>query len=300
VRLGSVFLIAVGVSACADDIVAPPPAEANFTIWGSLNPDSTAQAIRVVPVLPIINGERPEPLDASVMMTDLETGETVAWQDSVVTYPRGRIGHVFHTAAAIPYGSRQLVRVVRSDGAETTATVQIPSIIAPIVEEPVLTSPVRFEVDVTMPTYWPQASHLDILSVSYDLVVGDVCEHISITEPGANRSIVSEADGGLRIDFSLDRAVESGWFTANSVNGFGVGPKGYGVLGITLEVLVSGIDARPPGGTYNPALFFAPGQFSNVEDGFGLVVGAYKQTVSWVPDRQLTTHAGFGGRFGCE
>ena len=285
-RLRLVLLIAVSASACADDIVAPPPAEAHFTIWGSLNPDSTAQAIRVVPVLPIIDGESPDPLDATVTMTDLATGRSTSWTDSVVTYSRDRIGHVFHTTATIPHGSHQRVRVTRSDGAEVTATVHIPPAVSPVLEAPVITRAGFQDLDVTYPIFWPGAPYLEVLSVHYELLQVYECRLFSITEPGPNGATVTQTDAGWRINLSLDEAVRRGWFSNTP-------DRGRILFSISLEALVSGTDARPPGGTYDPALFFAPGQFSNVENGFGLVVGAYRQTISWVPDRRLTTHSGF-------
>lgn len=283
-RLCLALLLATGASACSDDIVLPPPTEAAFTVWGTLNPDTSAQAIRVVPVLPIIDGERPEPLDASVTTTDLATGVTTAWADSVVTFPGGRIGHVFHTTAEVAYGSRQFVRVARSDGAETTAYVRVPPAVVPVAEAPVLTN--GFNPNVTYPTLWPQAPQLDILRVRYDLQAGD-CSLFSLTAPGDNGAVVAvPTDAGWRASLSLDKAVAQGTF--------GSGAPGGTLLGITLETLVSGVDARPPGGTFDPALFFDPGQFSNVDNGFGLVVGAYRRMVSWVPDIALTMRSGFG------
>ena len=287
-RLCFCLLLALGASACSDDIVAPPPTEAHFTLWGALNPDTTAQAIRVVPVLPVVDGERPEPLDASVTTTDLATGETTVWVDSTVTFPGGRVGHVFHTTAAVAYGSRQLVRIARSDGAETTAYVRVPPIVVPVAEAPVLTD--GQNPDVTYPTLWPGVPQLDVIRVRYDLQVSD-CSVFSITAPGEDRAVVAEpTDGGWRASLSLDRAVARG----SLGNG---GSAGRALLGVTLEALVSGVDARPPGGTFDPALFFDPGQFSNVDGGFGLVVGAYRRTVSWVPDKALTTRSGFVAGF---
>jgi len=286
VRICFVLLVAIGVSACADDIVAPPPSEAHFTVWGSLNPDTTAQAIRIVPVLPIIDGERPEPLDASVTTTDLATGETTTWIDSTVTYSEGRIGHVFHTTTAIAYESRQLVRVVRSDGAVTTATVHVPPAVVPVLEAPVITRPSFQERDVTYPVLWPNAPQLDVLSVSYDLLETSECRLLYITEAGDNGAVVAQIDEGWKVNLSLDDAVDRGWLGNN-------GSRGHVLQGITLEVLVSGTDAQPPGGTFDPGHFFNPGQFSNVDSGFGLVVGAYRHTISWVPDGRLTTYSGF-------
>lgn len=267
-RLSLVLLIAIGASACDEDIVAPPLPSAHFTIWGSLNPDTSIQAVRVVPLLPTIDAEKsPEPLDAVLTSTDLATGEVTVWSDSVVSFPGGRFGHVYHATVAMPYESHQFVQITRSDGAETTALVRLPPDVTPVLGQPDNTRPY-----VTYHTLWPNAPNLNVLSVRYDLQTVD-CNLVSITAPGRNGDIAEPTSTGWRASLPLNeiRARE----TFDRVG------SGFTILHITLEALVSGPDAIPPDGAEDPALWIQPGQFSNVNNGFGLVFGAYRRTISW-------------------
>ncbi|HYE59383.1 MAG TPA: hypothetical protein VD948_12800, partial [Rhodothermales bacterium] len=274
-RLTVLGLLAAGplLSACSDEIGAPPPSQAYYTLWGTLNPSAPRQVMRVIPVLPQINAERPEPMDAVVTTTDLATGTVYMWNDSTITFPSGRVGHVFHVDQPIGYERSQLVTVTRSDGATTSAYVRMPPDVVPIRERDINVFVDRAQ-DLQYPFFWPRAPRLEVVHVRYYYRDNLSCAYSYLTAPGSDGAVTAEP-------------TESGWRTTWSRNrtrarSFGNYPNPrnlvnpYELREVTMVVEVSTADARPPGGVYDPFLYFDPGAFTNVARGFGLIIGAYQ------------------------
>ncbi len=119
------LLAVTGVFGCADKIAAPSGLEQPFSIYGILNPRLTTQTLLVSPIENLL-----EPLgdsiDAVVTSTDLTTGETHLWQDSVVTGETGQLDHIFWASLQPEFGSRHRIDVTRSDGETSSVDVDIP------------------------------------------------------------------------------------------------------------------------------------------------------------------------------
>ncbi len=274
---GLFLLLAAGLAlpGCDAEITAPKT-EAYFTLWGTLDPTTTRQALRVVPILPQIDAETSAPLDATVTTTDLTTGEVFRWRDSTVTFPSGRVGHVFQANQSIGFGHGQLVTVTRSDGATTTAYVRMPLDVPPVLE-----TPTSFPAIVSYPVLWPGAPRVEVVSVHYELRDRITCAYFNYDVPRNDGSVTVDATGyGWRTSWSLDRARRFSF--ANLPRSiFANLPTSVHVLKVTLAVEVTTLDARPPGGVYDPFLYFDPSLFTNVAHGFGLVTGAYVRTAGW-------------------
>ena len=86
------ILTAVG---CADSVDPTYDADKPYTLYGVLDPTASRQALRVVPFEPDLNPRDPGPLGAEIASTDLQTGETVLWRDSLVTFGGDRFGYVY-------------------------------------------------------------------------------------------------------------------------------------------------------------------------------------------------------------
>lgn len=100
-----------------------------FSVWGYLDSEAETQWIRIMPIRETTEYSG-EPLDAVVTLTDLDTGEEVIMNDSLFTLPQAapgdaKVWNYWTTMDILPSHSYKL-KVERSDGAITTATVDIP------------------------------------------------------------------------------------------------------------------------------------------------------------------------------
>ena len=66
-----------------------------FSVFGLLNPKADTHAVRVFEIEGAIRLVRPDPIDATVSTTLMQTGATQAWQDSVILLPSGSYRHVY-------------------------------------------------------------------------------------------------------------------------------------------------------------------------------------------------------------
>jgi hypothetical protein len=101
-----------------------------FSVFGYLDLKADTQWVRVMPIrhhlLPDSGG-----IDAVVTLEHLGSGRVVTLRDSLFTFVDPRLGavgyaHNFWTTEPMEPGERYRLRAVRSDGAETTALVDMP------------------------------------------------------------------------------------------------------------------------------------------------------------------------------
>ena len=103
------------LAACEEDVTAVRT-ERPFAAYGLLSPLYPKQEVYVFPVEERLRPLPPEPLDARVTTTDLVTGETVVWRDSVVAAADEGAAHLFWAPAPgrlrprLPPGDRALGR----------------------------------------------------------------------------------------------------------------------------------------------------------------------------------------------
>lgn len=275
-RLLALLAAAAFAAGCSEEIVPPDAIAAYYTLWGALNPESALQAIRVVPIQSEPGLEDAAPLDATLTSERLETGETVTWRDSVVTYSDATVGHVFVANAEIRYGATYRVVVTRGDGATTAANVRVPLLVEPIRQA------TRISLDgVLMPVLWQGAPQLNRLAVTYRLQDA-TCREFDYPVP-----FEGEAE-----------PFEFGWTTTLDLREDGdrilsaLGRQ-HTVVSVTLRGEVASDEWRPPQGVFDPEVLIEPGTFSNVERGFGFVGGAYETALTWMPEVAAITAAGF-------
>ncbi len=105
--------------------------EGPFSMFGYLDVGADTQWIRVMPVRQNLLTD-PAPVDAVVTLEDVESGQTVTLRDSVFEFPDVDLGgavyaHNFWTAQRIERGMTYRLRAIRSDGATTSALVEMPA-----------------------------------------------------------------------------------------------------------------------------------------------------------------------------
>ncbi len=115
------LLLALGLlSACEESVDPFLETDRYFTLFGYLDTDLDTQYVRVIPLRRLVETPPPGPLDATVVSTDLVTGERVVWRDSVVTFANGRTGNVFYGVFNPHLGHRYKLEVADAQGRTTT------------------------------------------------------------------------------------------------------------------------------------------------------------------------------------
>jgi hypothetical protein len=280
----AIILACVG---CEEDVAAPPDPQEAFSMYGILNPRLNTQTLGVSPVEPLLR-DYTDSIDAVVTSTDMETGESVSWTDSVVVGERGQRDHIFVAAFRPAFGHTYRVDAVRSDGSASSALARIPS-----------------DVDVSAEDRWDSFIDIHIRGdgfhlLSIDVFYGVRYYHLIMTskefceESPADAYAVSytgkedEVGDGYTVFVDLERdygRVEA-MYSAEHVYPAVPGRSGLALMGMSVRLLVADKSWDPPNGTFDENTLAQPGVMSNVANGFGLVAGGYNETAGVYPSEE--------------
>lgn len=260
-----------------------------FSIWGQINVRTDTHAVRIFEIQESIRLVQPDPLDAVVSSTNLQTGETLVWRDSVVQLLDGDYRHVFWTVFETQTGQTYRLEVARSDGAVSTAETTIPPIIMlEFIETDIENRPGAMQ-SIKVNGLAPSLPRID---VEYNIV--------SITPQGGivfdNPIIISYAD--------RPRQIETGWIVdIDLVQDFvtiyqyldelDLSTSLIEVREMQIRVHVGDEKWRSPIGIFDSDFLVEPGIFSNVENGFGFFGAGYVDSLTFRPPDALLDRAGF-------
>lgn len=139
-----------------------------FSIQGVLNPLNEIQTIRISPVRQSFR-QQPDPLDATVTLTHVESGETVLMEAELYQHDENAWAWNYTTDMPIQYDQTYQLTATRSDGQFSRATARIPSAIP----EPQFTchcelvSPTQAEF-FAFETFVADVGKLAVARVTYD------------------------------------------------------------------------------------------------------------------------------------
>jgi hypothetical protein len=276
-RTTLLLLFLLAGAGCADSVSPTFDADKPYTLYGMLDPTTEQQALRVVPFAPDLSPQEPGPLGAVVTSTDLATGESVTWRDSLVTFSNGRTGHVYLADLRPVYGRTYRVVAERADGATSRAVVTIPPFVEPLIQPPVISLNTA-----VLSVLWPAAPRVNGAEVVFRLGVpgrGSVTEVVPTSLP----SDPFEFGWEVRTDFFEDaQQVFNILGTADDVT----------LLDLRLRAVVSSEDWVPEGGTYDPEVLVDPNALTNVDDGFGFVGGGYVMEVPVLLSEEVIRRGG--------
>jgi len=269
------FLALLLLMGCEEGITSLELEDNAFSIYGVINPLEEVQALRVFQIDELLELTRPEPIDANVQSTDLNTGEMVAWQDSLVRFSNGKYGHVFWAPFQAQHEHEYRLEVIRSDGVNAKVVTLVPPLSTPEIHE--------YDSDgffVTLQILWRRAPHLIDIKVGYHTNVGFFDINYNLQQ--------TKVDGGqiVTIDFREDIKPI---FRAAFAGGLGK-PV---LFRMDMRVVVTDENWDPPGGVFDANVFSEPGTFSNVVDGFGFVGSGYAADISWIPPVGILRQLGF-------
>lgn len=271
------FLVVLAALAGCDEAVESTPGEARpFTLLGQLDADADTQAVRVIPIAPTIDALDPEAIDAVVMSTHLQRGESRTWRDSLVHYADGSQGHVFFAPFRAGYEETYRLDVTRSDGEAASVTVTVPPLTAvdSLTREGSFTD-ARYVVGVQ------DAPRLSGIQARYTFV-GDVPTFQIVR----HTDLAERVPGGWRVAIPFTADVQQ--LIASSETGE------VGLRSFEVSVFVSNEEwnVDGAGGVFDPEVLVQPGTLSNVENGFGFFGAGYRTSRSIVPTAQDQIRAG--------
>lgn len=274
------------MSACEEDVLAPPDLDMPFSMYGILNPQRPVQTIAVSPIEPLLN-RYPDSLDAVVSSTDLQSGDVVIWKDSVTTGERGQTDHIYWAELLPEYGRDYLVEVERSDGATSSAVASIPE----QVEVSHESSASQFlDIYVSGNDLTIHRAYVVYAVRGYNIFISDVCEtdedHLSL-----DYDIDPTWKGdGYRIRINLEK---DHFRLRNKYNmSWIMGISRLALTEIKIVVLI-GDPSRHFVDTLRDVSVNIFNTSSNVKNGFGFVSGTYEHEYRAFPSKEVVDASEF-------
>ncbi len=292
------LLFFLSLAGCEEDVAGPTGVDEPFSLYGVFNPRLLMQTVLVAPVEDLLFPETGEALDAVVTSTDLGSGKAYVWRDSVAANATGQLDHIYWADFTPGYGSRHRMEVVRSDGEHTFVELEVPG-----------------DVRVEDSDAGTRDLHVRVLGVAdepFSLVRIETVYEVSFYHVNASDTVC--ATPRRRYAFSqkgMEEKLDRGWeFTTDlnllyetmrsyyhddtGINFRNPTQDGLALLRLGLEVTVGSFEWDPPGG--DPAdgrLLAQPGTLSNVENGYGLVVGGYNEEATLYPSSRAVADTPF-------
>lgn len=277
-------------AACRETVNTRLDIDQPYSLFGMMNPKSDTHAVRLFEIKSNIALVRPEPLDAVVATTNLDTGVQIIWKDSVVTLDDGDYRHVFWAAFEAAGGETYRLEVVRSDGATSAAVTTIPHPVELEPLEPDTLKPAEAFMPLQIRGMPPSLPRIDVEYVLVGFGEGGsdpvfkslIFNYVGEPEP--------DPDGFL-LKVDLIRDYNEIYRAFNEDNS--VATDIIDLRQINVTVHVGDESWVSPIGVFDPDYLVEPGSFSNVDNGFGYFGSGYTEYVSFRPPVALIRRAGF-------
>lgn len=279
------LLVSLFTMACEDTTVDPfIDDDRFFSIYGALDTGVFPQMVRVVPIRERIGTGEVE-IDARVTTTARESGMTVEWTDSLITFGDGSIGHVFFGAFRPIPGWTYDIAVERSDGATTRSSTTIPLPPNVQIDEPVGLSIINQRV------VWQDIDYNPYRVEIYYRFINPADPRLPF-----QTAIVTYREGryGKLIDNGWEVIVGLMADKQEVVDQLGLVLEATPELvGIGMRLAMADDQWRPPDGEFDPEVLVQPGTFSNVENGFGFFGALNQYTAEWTLPSETTRIIGY-------
>ena len=256
-----------------------------FTIYGFLDPTAERQHVKVIPLAPNINAVGDGAERATVISTNLASGEHRVWQDSMVTFADGDTGTVFFSDFTPSFEEAYRLEVIDVDGEVSSAEVVIP---------PQITARRKIDSDPLAPTYVLERETLPTfvqVGIQYEAaslqaqLLPPILYPVLVSYQGEERRIGNswEYSVNYRHDFRFIRdAFDEVCLRSDFIS----------VRTIRFVFFVGNQEWASPLETFDIEQLVQPGTFSNVENGFGFFGAGYEIFFS-IPLSDKFVDAGF-------
>jgi hypothetical protein len=266
-----VFAVLAWTAGCTDSLAPRESYGDPFAVYGLLTPDRDTQFVWVYPIEEFPTLGTPDALeDVTVTSTDLETGETRIWSDTVLVRENGQHEYLYRSPFRAAFNRRYRIDVLRRSDLESSwAEVRIPP-------------PARVElIDANRDTVT-----LEILGEGIMALNSEIEYHVrTVNRPDTSymRQYWGKEEkipGGWRfkLRFNIDRFWVEAWYTADMKIRYGRCPfRASLFLGeMRLHAIVGDTAWAPPGPVFDPYILSQPGTMENVENGSGFIGGGYR------------------------
>lgn len=277
------LLIAVvgGLSACETGVEPIVQGDRYFSLYGFLDMRHDTQYVRVEAVAPTLRVTSPEALEARVTSTDLATGDSTVWRDSVVTFSDGTYGHVFWTPLRIIASHTYRIEVERPDGRRTWAETTVPARPEPEVQ-PAVSFNDRGVMRARQQIIWHDVPRAPFTTnVKYRFFGGFDQGFTDLEEPP---ELTRLEDDTWTVHLNLTRAADSLLEKLGS-------PRVMG--GVSMAITLQDAAWTFPDGVFDPDVLSNPGVFSNVTNGFGFLGAVGSYSTEWVLTPRVIDAMGF-------
>ncbi len=284
---GSVLLF-LCLTGCEEDVAGPTGVDEPFSLYGVFNPRSPTQTVLVAPVEGLLVPESGDALNAVVASSDLGSGKTYVWRDSVVANATGQLDHIYWADFTPGYGSRHRMEVARSDGEKSTVNVAVPGEVR-IEDEDAGTRDLHVRILGLDDEPFSLVRIETVYQVSfYDAADPDtVCVTPRRSYTFSRKGMENKTDRGWEFITDMNLLYEtmrSYYHDDTGILFWNPDTDGLALLQMKLEVTVGSPDWDPPGGDVSDErVLIQPGTLSNVENGYGLVVGGYNEEAALYP-----------------
>ena len=287
------------LAGCEEDIAGPTGVDEPFSLYGVFNPRLTTQTMLVAPVEDLLVPESGDALDAVVTSTDLGSGKTWAWRDSVAANVTGQLDHIYRADFTPGYGSRHRMEVVRSDGTKSVVNVEVPVEVR-IEDKDAGTrdltatvtgvsdfSLIRFDVTYSVRYY-------NSFNPDPYALCDTPLKHYTFSYKNKETAI----ENGWQVDIDLNILYETmrSYYHDDTGIEFRLHPafEGLALMSLGLFFTVGSSDWDPPGGDLSDErVLIRPGTLSNVENGYGFVGGGYNEEATLYPSSRAVEDTPF-------
>ncbi len=291
----------LSLASCEEDVAGPTGVDQPFSLYGVLNPRLPVQTVLVAPTEDLLVPRSGDPLDAVVTSTNLNSGKIYVWQDSVVANATGQLDHIYWADFTPGYGSRHRMEVMRSDGKKSTVNIEVPGEVH-IESEDTVTRNLRVTVSGTSDfslirfdvTYSVRYYDSYVPEQAPNNLCNTPLKHY--TFPYKNKAMSIKNNWRVNIDLNiLYETIRSYYHDDTGIiyleNPIRDGPA---LMGMEVEITIGSPEWDPPEG--DPAderVLVHPGTLSNVENGYGLVVGGYNEEATLYPSSRAVADTPF-------
>lgn len=259
-----------------------------YTVFGYLDTAADQQFVRVIPLRTDFANLGNSTIDAMVTTFEVETGQTTLWQDSLITYDDGSVGHVFHAPFQPIPGWTYDLTISRSDGIQSSASTTIPLITGVELDEPTISvaavfqkvrwsnidfHPFRVEVWYRFLNSSPSLPFLTAV-----LPYGNVDDKYGQVVDGDKWEVLVRLT-----DDKDDVTRELG--LSDSSEPF--------LMSVGMRLTITDDSWRPPDGVFDREVLVQPGTFSNVNNGFGFFGSLNQYSFEWTLSPEITSLIGY-------
>lgn len=266
-----VLTVLIFLTGCEDSVSPSVGEERPFTVFGYLDPTTSTQLLRVIPISENINDVDLGTVDAEVRTIHEETGNVTVWRQTPTQFADSSEGIIYSANFAPEYENTYRLEIESSTGDLVTSQTTIPK----QVNISLLTTSTLFRPGIFIEGDLPNLVQAGIL---YDAIALQpaVSAQMDITVPVlvSYRGEQDRSDGGweiranLRDDFeNVRQALDSVCLTTPFIT----------IRAAEFRAFVGDDVWVPPGDApdFDERVLVQPGTFSNIENGLGFFGSGY-------------------------